>query len=435
MRAAKAATATRRCACGGAVGPSGECAACRAKRLQREASGHAPAPPIVHDVLRSPGRQLEPGVREEMESRFGHDFSRVRVHDSDAAEASASAIGARAYTLGSDLVFGAGGYRPESRAGRRLLAHELAHVVQQGGRASSRPMPASVSGLDDPLEEEAEEAAQEVENGGSAEVEKRTGEPGTIYRVPLLPQGVDILPPLAAIREALAAVNASCDHAAALTWADFTAAPAARSTFSAETHFHFERGTSGSHEIIKAIFEPSASWVRARWANAGDRAQNGCGNEVARCQRHFDQAAQQNLTGVTFGPLGAPRGCAASVAADRTKIATTRDECDTVYGAECDRVSQAESGRLLAHEQGHYDLACALARKGTQEIMGGAAPDAMLASVRRNSTTQTSLYDTQAAHGCNGPEQARWEGDIRAGLPAVDLKAAPPPARGRGRRP
>jgi hypothetical protein len=302
-------------------------------------------------------------------------------------------------------------------------------VVQQRGHTISRPMPSSVSGLDDPLEEEAEEAAASVESGEPAKVEKRAGEPGTIYRVPLLPPGADILRPIQAAQQ-VAALNASCDHSAALTWADFTAAPAVRSTFSAETHFHFELGSSGSQQIVKAIFEPTASWVRARWANAGDRAQNGCAVEVGRCERHFDRAAQQNLVGVTFGPLGAPRGCAASVVADQSKIATTRGECDTVYGTECDRVSQAESARLLAHEQGHYDLACALARKGTEAIMGGAAPDAMLTAVRGNSPTQTSLYDAQSAHGCNADKQADWERDIRAGLPAVDL-TAPPPRRGR----
>jgi Domain of unknown function (DUF4157) len=420
---AREAHVQRRCACGGIVGPGGECAACKAKRLQRQAAA-------THDVLRSPGRPLEPDVRGEMEARFGHDFSRVRVHDSDAAETSATAIGARAYTVGADVVFGAGGYRPEAGAGKRLLAHELAHVVQQRDHASSRPMAASIGGIEDPLEDEAEEAAANVENGEPAEIEKRTGEPGTIYRVPLLPPGVDILPPIQGIQQALAAMTASCDHQAALTWADFTAAPPRGSQFSAETHFHFELGDAGGHRIVKAIFDPATSWVKPQFANAGDRAQNDCASKVGNCERHFDREARLHHVGVTWGPLRPARGCAASVAPDATAIATTRDECDTVIGAECDRVAQLESDRLLAHEQGHYDLACALARKGTDETMGGAAADAMLAAVRRFAGSQTTLYDRQAAHGCNPGKQADWERDIRAGLPAVDL-AAPPPGRRR----
>jgi hypothetical protein len=100
----------RRCACGGTPGPDGECAACKARRLgvQRRAAAAGPqiAPPIVHDVLRGPGRPLDPGVRGEMEARFEHDFSRVRVHNDTAAAASAKSVAARAYTVGSHVVFG-----------------------------------------------------------------------------------------------------------------------------------------------------------------------------------------------------------------------------------------------------------------------------------------------------------------------------------------
>jgi hypothetical protein len=88
-------------------------------------------PPIVHEVLRSPGQPLDPVTRAFMEPRFGHDFSQVRVHaDSKAAE-SAQAVNALAYTVGRDVVFGAGQYAVGTSEGQRLLAHELAHVVQQ----------------------------------------------------------------------------------------------------------------------------------------------------------------------------------------------------------------------------------------------------------------------------------------------------------------
>jgi outer membrane protein OmpA-like peptidoglycan-associated protein len=80
-----------------------------------------------------PGRALEPAVRDDMEARFGHDFSQVRVHAGPAAEASARALGANAYTFGRDIVFGRGRYAPQTTAGRRLLAHELTHVAQQAG--------------------------------------------------------------------------------------------------------------------------------------------------------------------------------------------------------------------------------------------------------------------------------------------------------------
>jgi Domain of unknown function (DUF4157) len=119
----------RQCTCGG------ECPDCTTeKMLQREASGaasHAVAPPIVHSVLGGAGRQLDPSTRSFMESRFGHDFSRVRIFNDGAAAKSAQAVSANAYTVGEKIVFNQGRYAPGSAAGKRLLAHELAHVVQQ----------------------------------------------------------------------------------------------------------------------------------------------------------------------------------------------------------------------------------------------------------------------------------------------------------------
>ena len=103
-------------------------------RLQR-APTHAgtPVPPTsdVVAITEAPGSSLPPDVRGFMEPRFGFDFGRVRVHTDARADAAARSINARAYTLNDSIVFGAGTYAPETREGRRLLAHELAHVVQQ----------------------------------------------------------------------------------------------------------------------------------------------------------------------------------------------------------------------------------------------------------------------------------------------------------------
>jgi hypothetical protein len=158
--------------------------------LQRSIRSDKAAPPIVHEVLRSPGRPLDPEARAFMEPRFGHDFthvsahgraarpaseglavsrpddelehaasrsvekimqpsepslpattgpdfSRVQIHSDSRAAESARAVDALAYTVGEDIVFGAGRYAPGSSDGRRLLAHELTHVVQQ--RSTVRP--------------------------------------------------------------------------------------------------------------------------------------------------------------------------------------------------------------------------------------------------------------------------------------------------------
>lgn len=96
--------------------------------------GRAPdrtPPTAAPSGLAGSGRALDPPLRAEMESAFKADFSSVRVHDGGAAHQSAATQGARAYASGGHLVFGAGQYQPATPVGRRLLAHELAHVLQQ----------------------------------------------------------------------------------------------------------------------------------------------------------------------------------------------------------------------------------------------------------------------------------------------------------------
>ena len=89
------------------------------------------APTSVDQVLASSGRPLEPALRRDMEGRFDHDFSRVRVHLGSAAEQSAREVNALAYTVGHNIAFDEGRFAPSTHEGRRLIAHELTHVVQQ----------------------------------------------------------------------------------------------------------------------------------------------------------------------------------------------------------------------------------------------------------------------------------------------------------------
>jgi hypothetical protein len=181
---------------------NGECEDCRKRKVQRHGAG-APgttfAPRAVHDILGSPGRPLDPALREFMEPRFAHDFSGiaatstgsiprpaaltvgpaddsfegeasrqadqlsqgkalgnqlarrdfsgVRVHTGPEAAEAARSVNARAFTVGSDIVFGAGQHAPQSREGLWLMAHELTHVVQQGPGTPLLPMVQRASAL------------------------------------------------------------------------------------------------------------------------------------------------------------------------------------------------------------------------------------------------------------------------------------------------
>jgi hypothetical protein len=163
----------RKCACGGTPGPSGECEECKRKRLSlqtkltvnqprdqyeqeadrvaervmsgksvnglsslgADSAGHRDvtrtAPAIVHEALQTGGQHLDAKTHRLMGQRFGHDFGRVRIHTDAKATESARALHADAYAVGEDVVFAAGRYAPVTNTGQKLLAHELAHVVQQ----------------------------------------------------------------------------------------------------------------------------------------------------------------------------------------------------------------------------------------------------------------------------------------------------------------
>ncbi|BFU92794.1 MAG: hypothetical protein NTAFB01_39810 [Nitrospira sp.] len=101
----------------------------------------AEAPPIVHDVLDSPGQPIDAATRAFFEPRFGHDFSRVRVHTDARAVESTENVQALAYTVGTHIAFGSGRLSTGTAESRFLLAHELAHVVQQEGGIFPRPAP------------------------------------------------------------------------------------------------------------------------------------------------------------------------------------------------------------------------------------------------------------------------------------------------------
>ena len=131
----------------------------------RPSVGRDSVPAIVHDVLRSPGQTLDATTRAVMESRFGYDFGQVRIHSDEHAARSAAAVNALAYTAGRDIAFAFGKFEPATPAGRHLLAHELAHVVQQRSRSFSPDLALSLDSSSSNLEREADHAADQVFTG------------------------------------------------------------------------------------------------------------------------------------------------------------------------------------------------------------------------------------------------------------------------------
>lgn len=129
--------------------------------------GDVSFPAAVVRTLAAPGEPLAAAIRGEMEHRLGHDFGHVRIHADAHAAAAARALDSVAFTSGADVVFAEGRYRPQTGDGRRLLAHELVHSLQQGGAAGAERVQAAgaVVAATDPLEAEAAAVAARVAAG------------------------------------------------------------------------------------------------------------------------------------------------------------------------------------------------------------------------------------------------------------------------------
>jgi hypothetical protein len=464
----------RKCACGNSADHEGPCESCKQKAVQRKAAGATAgtAPAIVHDVVRSPGRPLDAGTRTFFESRFGHDFGAVRVHDDTLAARSAAAVNAEAYTVGNHVAFRAGGFSPGTRDGLRLLAHELTHVVQQSGGAdlrvsrASRTSPTALGvepederdGLmvgpdDDALEREASEAADYIGGGGHAapslssairvqRQKKKAASPTTAPRRHPAIEGLDEAGPgadLTGKKETLlfncmnkAPQNPDeCVPSAALTWSDFKGSPKGNG-FAGETFAPVSDvamnpvrasclqqilgKTRDETRVFQAKFDGGRSWGTTMMKNPTNTAATGCAQRAKQCRTSLARAGQ----GATFTFSGtASRACPASAVA-ASVTASSASGC-TAIETECTRTATIESARVLAHEQGHLNLSCEIAKKANTALALGTPLKTIKDAVKKKLQPLQRQYDSETNHGCKATEQAAWVSDMTNHLPKVTI--------------
>ncbi|MBQ0975727.1 DUF4157 domain-containing protein [Streptomyces sp. RK31] len=188
--AARDAEAARPCACGhapvgGACRCSGGAAYDRQVTVRRSAVGTptaTAAPAGVHDALRSPATPVPPAIRSGAERALGGDFSNVRVHSGDAAARSARALGARAYTVGRDIVMGAAAAAAPPPEVHRLLMHELAHVRQDGAEYRGGPLRIGDVGDHEEAAADAAAAGSAGRGGPAASTTRRAPDGGAVLR-------------------------------------------------------------------------------------------------------------------------------------------------------------------------------------------------------------------------------------------------------------
>ena len=169
--AGKGGVLQRQCSCGNHTIAGGECVECKKskQKIFRKANHHHSTSTNFR-LPGSSGQPLEKPLQQFMELRFKHDFSRVRLHTDQEAAASARSIGALAYTIGQDIVFDSSSYQPTTPQGLHLLAHELAHVVQQDRHPLAKTEELHVEPETSPAEVEADRTALAVVTPGPVQV-------------------------------------------------------------------------------------------------------------------------------------------------------------------------------------------------------------------------------------------------------------------------
>jgi hypothetical protein len=392
-----------------------------------------------------------------MEHGFGHDFSSVRVHADSQAARSADDVDARAYTVGSHVVFGGGHYAPHTRTGLHLLAHELAHVVQQSGSEIKRKARGFEIGAgDDPAEREADDAADRVM--ANVPVSSPSSRPVSLQRAPReLPHqaphrapaivGLDDDGPgadLTGKREnqlwkcmrRTGGIPDACPKAT-LTWRDFSEVASLPNNMHAQTGWtvavrnmdpkaarcvqRILGWSENQTHIYQAVFVKGTSLAISRVLHADDPRRNGCARVGAQCRENF--RSDPNST-FTWTPDNT--SCPA-VRTGGMLEATKASECNAIVRG-CTAQAVNDKPRVLKHEQGHLNVVCAMVRKINASVTSGQP----WASYQKNAFDAVDkiqeAYDG-GSHGCDAQHQQDWENKISLGLPdeALPEQTTPPP--------
>jgi hypothetical protein len=375
----------------------------------RSTSAEPQAPPIVDRVLGRSGQPLDPTARHFFERRFERDFSNVRVHADAEAAASARAVDAHAYTVGNHLVFGASRYAPDTVPGRRLLAHELTHVVQQDAtlrRLSISPLPV---GTGDRVDED-EQPVQRLQRHPAIVGPDEAGPKADLTGASNVPTE----------SKAATADFKVCDPETPPGWDSFNgpvppAVTEADKQVGALTSSILKGSFDGSTARYQGVFLSAKSWVRPRARFADDPFENGLLEQKAACESHF---ARGNTDGWSVLP---GKGCPAGIV-PRGDKAMNAAECSTIMAKDYTEMTVAESKRLLKHEHGHFAITCIFAKKMNAALAGGKtfAQTKVVGEGGKLGGVQTQ-YDDETDHGCKAGPQATWDANIAKGLPALKL--------------
>ncbi len=325
-------------------------------QLKRNSNNVLKAPPNLTGQLQNlsgKGQPMSSQLRSFFEPRFGRSFSDVHMHRDAQAGEMADQLQAKAFTWKNNILFAGNQFNPHSQSGKWLIAHELTHVLQQA-------------------------------DGLSPTIQREEGDEE------------EAPPP-------------DCDHAAALTWTDFTGSVPSSSSYAAFTSTRVR--SIANNTRFQAQFRAGSSWVKNRYKLADRRMFSGIPQQVTSCENYFqelDPDVEGAYYDITYSPSGTP--CPASFSLPETFRATSEGDC-TQYGTDADTAGANESARLLAHEQRHYDITCQFAARANQLLGTGSSFTDLRAKINARLQPIQEQYDDETTHGCDPSAQSTWDSD------------------------
>jgi len=289
----------------------------------------SPSTAVRINSTKGTGSPMPAPAQHEMSTAFGHDFSTVRIHTDSEAESLSDGLGAHAFTLGQDVYFNRGKFNPDTRDGKRLLAHELTHVVQQGGqkgqvqRAEIEYRPLTWS---------------DFKGSNVGEFDAVTA---TSIKAPSFNKAKPVL--------------TEVDTTEPCTLLNSRGEPQKdrKNNPKMSTSRSVDIKMNTAALVLKAVMNQNKSAAKAFFKKPTVRISE-CVKEVTTpCEKFFKQQAKEKLEGGTFELNG---------------VASEIKHCKEVLQVNCIKRKQEAADNLLVHEQGHFDLTEAFARTGTAEL-------------------------------------------------------------------
>jgi hypothetical protein len=319
------------------------------------------------------------------------------------------------------------------------LAHELTHVVQQGAVLRRHAISPDVRGPDD--DEENLHAHQERREDHAAAGGHGLSATPVSSRLQRLPEDDPLgggwaekdeadriraeMPALMECMRNAPPDPDECTPPRALTWANFTGTPNMGSDFGALTVSDLRERTANNARRtcladstgiptrgVQAFFIPSRSWVKPMFTRTSNLVATGCNRVVNNCATSIRQTP-----GSTWALNTTPSTECPASPTPRGDSATSVAECTSVVGKDCTDRAAAESARLLRHEQGHFNITCAMAKKANNLAYTDASFSDLLKAARAMLQSVHDKYDAQTGNGCNAGAQATWETNTANGLP------------------